>query len=238
MAALLHSILRMEGDNRFRMTKTAPLGAFLALLGLTASAEVIHFEDSKVGTFPAGWTMAMTHEGGGAQWQIVRDETAPSPPFVLAQTSQDKTAGRFPLAVWGGASIREGEVSVSFKTMSGTIDQAAGVVWRYQDRNNYYIARANALENNVVLYKVENGVRLSIAPKGMPSRAYGVKHGIPKGQWQTLRVDFQGSTFKVSLNGELLFETEDRTFTSAGKTGLWTKADSVTYFDDFSVKGN
>lgn len=233
-----HAILRIERENRFSMTRTKPIGAFLVLLGAMVSAEVIRFEDGKPGTLPAGWSLAMTHEGGAAQWQIVRDETAPSPPHVLAQTSQDKTAGRFPLAVWGGAAIRDGEVSVAFKTISGAIDQAAGVVWRYQDKNNYYIARANALENNVVLYKVENGIRLSIAPKGMPSRAYGVKHDIQKGRWHSLRVSFQGSTFKVFLNGEQLFETQDRTFTSAGKTGLWTKADSVTYFDDFSVKEN
>ena len=115
----------------------------------------------------------------------------PSPPYVLAQLSQDRTAGRFPLAIWSGTSIRNGEVSVAFKTVSGAIDQAAGIVWRYQDPNNYYIVRANALENNIVLYKVEKGVRLSIAPKGIPSRSYGVKREVPKGQWNTLRITFQ-----------------------------------------------
>jgi len=180
----------------------------------------------------------MTHEGGAAQWQIIRDPTAPSPPYVLAQTSDDRTAGRFPLAVWQGASIRNGEVSVAFKTVAGAVDQAAGIVWRYQDQNNYYIVRANALENNVVLYKVENGVRLSIAPKGLPSRSYGVKHDVPKGQWHTLRIAFKDNLFSVFFNGDRLFETEDHTFTKPGKTGLWTKADSVTYFDDFSVTGN
>jgi hypothetical protein len=177
----------------------------------------------------------MTHTGGAPEWKIVRDATSPSPPFVLAQTSQDSTAGRFPLAIWAGDSFQDGEVSVAFKTISGRVDQAAGVVWRYQDQDNYYIARANALENNVVFYKVEKGVRLSIAPKGMPSRSYGVKHEIPKGKWNTLRVVFQNSLFRIFLNGEQLFEAEDRTFTGAGKTGLWTKADSVTYFDDFSA---
>jgi hypothetical protein len=167
--------------------------------------------------------------------QIRRDDTAPSPPYVLAQISQDKTAGRFPLAIWEGASILNGEVGVSFKTVDGAIDQAAGIVWRYQDPNNYYIVRANALENNVVLYKVEKGVRLSIAPKGLPSRSYGVKHDIPKGRWNTLRIVFKDSLFTVFFNGERLFDTEDRTFTKAGRTGLWTKADSVTYFDDFSA---
>jgi hypothetical protein len=98
--------------------------------------------------------------------------------------------------------------------------------------------RANALENNIVLYRVEKGVRRSIAPKEMPSRSYGVKREAPKGQWSTLRVAFKDSHFVVYFNREQVFETEDRTFRNAGRTGLWTKADSVTYFDDFSVSGN
>jgi 3-keto-disaccharide hydrolase len=211
----------------------------LALLGCSmASAETIRFDGDTPGTLPSGWTVAMTHAGGEPRWEIARDPGAPSPPFVFAQISQDRTAGRFPLAIWGGASIRNGEVSVAFKTVSGTVDQAAGIVWRYRDPNNYYIVRANALENNIVLYKVENGVRLSIAPKGMPSRSYGVKHEIPKAQWNTLRIVFKDFQFSVFFNREQVFETEDQTFANAGKTGLWTKADSVTYFDNFSVTGN
>ncbi len=211
------------------------LAGFLACS--IASAETIRFDNGNPGSLPSGWTVAMTHAGGDPQWQIARDASAPSPPFVLAQTSQDKTAGRFPLCIWNGASIRNGEVSVAFKTISGTVDQAAGIVWRYQDPDNYYIVRANALENNVVLYKVEHGVRLSIAPKGLPSRAYGVKHDVPKGVWNTLRIVFSEVQFTVFFNAQQMFETEDATFTKAGKIGFWTKADSVTYFDDFSITG-
>jgi hypothetical protein len=212
------------------------LGAGL-LFHLIASAEVISFDRSIPGKVPTGWTVAMTHLGAAPEWQVLRDESGPSPRFVLAQTSRDRTAGRFPLAIWQGATIRNGEVSVAFKAVDGMVDQAAGIVWRYQDPNNYYIVRANALENNVVLYKVENGVRLSIAPKGLPSRSYGVKHDIPSGLWNTLRVTFTDGSFTVFLNGERLFETEDGTFANAGKVGLWTKADSLTYFDDFTVTG-
>jgi hypothetical protein len=179
----------------------------------------------------------MTHNGGAPRWEIVRDESAPSPPHVLAQLSQDRTAGRFPLAIWDRTSMVDGSVSVAFKTVDGAVDQAAGIVWRYQDPNNYYIVRANALENNVVLYKVENGVRLSIAPKGLPSRSYGVRHDIPRGQWNNLKIDFHRGSFVVFFNSEKLFEAEDQTFAEPGKTGLWTKADSVTYFDEFTVIG-
>jgi hypothetical protein len=212
------------------------LGA-VVLLHFLALAEVMRFDTEQPGKLPRGWSVAMTHNGAAPQWEIVRDESAPTPPYVLAQLSKDRTAGRFPLAIWDGTAILDGTVSVAFKTIDGAVDQAAGIVWRYQDPNNYYIVRANALENNVVLYKVENGIRLSIAPKGLPSRAYGVKHEIPKGRWNSLAVSFKDSLFSVFFNGERLFEIEDRTFKKPGKTGLWTKADSVTYFDDFSVQG-
>lgn len=201
------------------------------------AASVQHFEHTPPGGLPPGWVTAMTHAGGNPEWAIVQDPTAPSPPFVLAQVSRDPTAGRFPLAIWERAAVRNGEVSVAFKAVDGSIDQAAGLVWRYRDSNNYYIARANALENNVVFYKVENGIRISIPPKGLPSRAYGVKHAIPRGQWHTLRIVFEGERCRVFLNGEHVFDAEDRTFLQAGKTGLWTKADSLTYFDDFTVLG-
>jgi hypothetical protein len=204
------------------------------LLQSVAHGEVIRFDHDAPGSLPAGWTVAMTHTGGTPKWEIVRDDTAPHPPMAFAQVSRDATAGHFPLAIWDGATIRNGEASVAFKAVDGSIDRAAGIVWRYQDPNNYYIVRANALENNVVLYKVEAGTRLSIAPKGLPSRAYGVKHEVPSRRWNTLRVVFNESLFTVFLNGERLFDAEDQTFKGAGKVGLWTKADSVTYFADFT----
>ena len=204
------------------------------LLQGVAHGEVISFAHANPGSLPAGWTVAMTHAGEAPKWEIIRDETAAHPPMVFAQLSRDATAGRFPLAVWDGSMIRNGEASVAFKAVEGNIDRAAGIVWRYQDPNNYYIVRANALENNVVLYKVQAGVRQSIAPKGLPSRAYGVKHEIPSQRWNTLRVVFNESLFTVYLNGERLFDAEDQTFKEAGKVGLWTKADSVTYFADFT----
>jgi hypothetical protein len=128
-------------------------------------------------------------------------------------------------------------LSVKFKAISGSGDQAAGLVWRYKDQDNYYIVRANALEDNVVLYKVEKGERVALAPKGTPSNTYGVKHPVPKQTWSTLSVAFQGNVFTVGFNGQKLFDVEDATFTAAGKAGLWTKADSVIYFDDFQVDG-
>jgi hypothetical protein len=153
----------------------------------------------------------------------------------MAQVSTERTAGRFPLAIRDGTSIKDGTLTVKFKAVSGSVDQGAGLVWRYLDANNYYIVRANALEDNVVLYKVQNGQRVSLAPKGAVSNGYGVKHRVPKQTWSILSVDFHGNLFTVTLDSQKLFDVEDSTFTEAGKTGLWIKSDSVIYFDDFQI---
>src|ERR1019366_10667244 len=129
-----------------------------------------------------------------------RDDSAPSKPNVLAQVSTDRTAGRFPLAIWDSATLKDGTGTVRFKAVSGTVDQGAGLVWRYSDANSYYILRANDLGNNVVLYKVQNGQRVSLAPKGAVSNTYGVKHRVPKQTWSTLSVAFHGNLFTVSLD--------------------------------------
>ena len=213
----------------------AILSVVCATIGASMAA-TITFDTTAAGTLPAGWTVAMTHKGGAPKWEVVVDNSAPSKPSVLAQVSKDSTGGRFPMAIYDKANIKDGRVTVKFKVISGSADQAAGLVWRYKDPENYYIVRANALEDNVVLYKVEKGERIALAPKGTPSKTYGVKHRVPKLTWNTLGVSFQGSVFMVSFDGEKLFEVEDSTFTVAGKVGLWTKADSVTYFDDLEIK--
>jgi hypothetical protein len=126
------------------------------------------------------------------------------------------------------------DLSVRFKPISGKVDQAAGLVWRYQDEDNYYIVRANALEGNLVPYKVEKGKRTDLPLKG-EGRTYGKKAEVPQGKWSTLRVVAAGPRFEVYFNGTKLYEVEDTTFTGAGRVGLWTKADSVTQFDDLTV---
>jgi hypothetical protein len=225
--------LSLAGQNGIAMNMRIAAGAILAIS--ICRAQTIDFDQAKPGSVPDGWTVAMTHQGGAPKWEVLKDESAPSKPNVFAQTSADRTAGRFPLAIWDRASLKDGALTVKFKAVSGTVDQGAGLVWRYQDANNYYIMRANALENNIVLYKVQNGKRVSLAPKGAVSNAYGVKHKVPKQMWVALSVKFQGNLFTVSLNGEKLYDVEDSTFPGAGKTGLWTKADSVIYFDDFQI---
>lgn len=200
-------------------------------------AETIDFAKANAGSVPPGWTVTMTHKGGAPKWEVLKDDSAPSKPNVLAQVSNDATGGRFPLAVYEDANLKDGTLSVKFKAISGRTDQAAGLVWRYKNPDNYYIVRANALENNIVLYKVEKGERIALAPKGTPSKTYGVKHRVSKQTWNRLGVTFQGNVFTVSFDGQKVFEVVDSTFTDGGKVGLWTKADSVTYFDDFQFEG-
>jgi hypothetical protein len=144
-----------------------------------------------------------------------------------------KQSGRatFPLLLRNDSSIKDGFIEVKFKALTGAEDRAAGVVWRAKDANNYYVVRANALEDNFVLYKTVNGVRRAIDIVGRKG-GYGVSVPVPANAWHSLRIDFKGPRFTASFNGKQLFEVEDSTFTEAGKVGLWTKADSVTLFDE------
>jgi Domain of Unknown Function (DUF1080) len=206
----------------------------LLCAALTASAQSFDFNKDKPGGPPKGFSTALTGQGKAGVWVVMKDEASPNQGNVLAQTDADATGYRFPLCVYDGLTAKDADISVKFKPVSGKKDQAAGVVWRYRDKDNYYIVRANALENNVVLYKMQNGKRQDLPVKG-EGRAYGKRVPVPKNQWSELRVTAKGNLFTVWLNGQKLYEVEDGTFTEAGKVGLWTKADSVTYFDDLKV---
>ncbi len=207
----------------------------LLFAGSVLHAATINFGSDTPGAVPQGWSVNMTHPGGAPKWEVVADRTAPSKKgYVVGQTSQSPDDNRFPLLIYDNSNLKDGEVSVAFKPISGKIDQGAGVVWRYKDPDTYYIARANALEDNVVLYKVEKSERIPLPPVGQPNNTYGIPHRIPTGVWSTLRVTFQGSLFSVYINGDKIFDVDDKTFTEAGKVGLWTKSDSAIYFDNFA----
>ena len=212
---------------------------FLSVFLILSSAlvgEVINFDKDEAEKAPMGFIFGLTGKGKPGLWVVKKETTSPSAPNVLAQTNADPVSYRFPLCVYEGFTGRDIDVSVRYKPVSGKEDQAAGIVWRYQDQNNYYIVRANANENNVVLYKVENGIRTDLPLVGK-GRTYGMKARIPSGEWGTLRIVANGNRFEVYSNGTKLYEVEDSTFPIAGKVGLWTKADSVTLFDDFSISG-
>jgi hypothetical protein len=204
--------------------------SLLCTVGLTAHprAETIHFDEANSGELAAEWQATATGQGI-ALWSVVADDTAPSKPNVLRQSGK----ATFPVCLKRDARLQDGFVEVKFKPVSGKEDQAGGVVWRAQGADNHYVCRANALENNVVLYKTVAGKRKALDIVGRKG-GYGVKAEVKAQQWHALRVEFAGSRFRVFFNGKHLFDVEDSTLSAAGQVGLWTKADSVTLFDDFA----
>ncbi len=204
------------------------VGAVVLVHGETRKVD---FTQDAVGQPPKGFEFGHTAKVGTPGKWVVQAEGNNK---YLAQLDADRTGSRFPVAVLADIKAVNVDLSVRFRPMSGQVDQAAGLVWRYQDENNYYIVRANAREDNVVLYKVQNGRRTDLPVKG-EGRTYGKPSKVPSGQWGTLRLVAKGPLFEVYHNGSKLYEVEDTTFTQAGKVGVWTKADSVTYFDDLTV---
>ena len=186
----------------------------------------VRFETDAVGATPKGWTATKTGRGE-PRWTIEQDQTAPSKLRIVRQSGQ----ATYPLLLKDDTDIKDGFIEMKFKAVAGSEDRAADLVWRARDANNYYVVRANALEDNVVLYKTVDGVRSALDIVGRKG-GYGIDVSVPANQWHGLRVDFNGSRFKVRYNGKQLFEVDDSTFSDAGKVGLWTKADSVTLFDE------
>jgi len=189
-------------------------------------ANTARFGTDAVGVTPKGWTATRTGTGD-PRWTVEHDQTAPSKLKVLKQSGR----ATYPLLLKDDTNFKDGFVEIKFKAIAGSEDRAAGLVWRARDANNYYVVRANALEDNVVLYKTVNGARSALDIVGRKG-GYGVNVSVPANHWHGLRVDFRGSRFRVLYNGKQLFEVEDSTFSDAGKVGLWTKADSVTLFDE------
>jgi hypothetical protein len=210
----IHSIQR-----RISMTKIVA-GVVAAGLAAGANAQSANFDMDAAGAVPKGWKAGVTGRGSPV-WAVQPDPGAPSAPNVLKQSG----VGDFPWCVRSDASLADGFVAVKFKAVSGREDQAGGVVWRWKDGNNYYVARANALEDNVSLYYTENGSRKTIKYVDAP---------VAKNTWHTLRAEFRGSHVRVLLDGKAYIELEDSHIAGAGSIGVWTKADSVTLFDDFS----
>src|SRR5882762_492401 len=188
------------------------------------SDNTVSFENAQIGATPEGWTATLTGKGD-PKWTVERDETAPSKQKVLKQSGR----ATYPL-LKNDTNIKDGFIEVKFKAIAGSQDRAGGVVWRARDANNYYVVRANALEDNFVLYKTVDGVRSALDIVGREG-GYGVSVPVPANTWHSLRIDFAATRFRASFSGKQLFEVDESTFTDAGKVGLWTKADSVTLFD-------
>ena len=217
--------------------KTRPLtiAALLALAGLSAGcggtpqARYQAGDTNAVAGQVEEWTFDKDAAGKpptgaevfGGTWEVKAEPDAPSAPNVLCQSA----TAEFPAIRFGEKVYADLTASVRFKPVSGKDDQAAGIIFRVQDAGNYYILRANALENNVLLFRFAGGSRSSI-------KSGNAK--VPSGRWQELKVEVEGNRFRGYLDGKLVVEATDDAY-KAGGVGLWTKADSVTCFDDFRV---
>jgi hypothetical protein len=201
-----------------------------ALIPLAAAAQEgstnVDIAKMPVGGLPTDFTSSRTGQGAQAQWSVVKDTTA-SGGQAIAQTSQDQTDYRFPLAIYKSISAKNVEVTVRFKPVSGKIDQAGGIAVRLATPEDYYVVRANALEDNVRFYRVVKGNRQQISSANMK---------VAKNQWHTLALRAADDRFTVSFDGKQLYTATDRTFGEPGSVALWTKADSVTHFDRFEIK--
>jgi hypothetical protein len=223
--AILASNRRRPRSTRRRWLAHALSSLVIALFGCNiiggvVMAETFRFDADVVGALPSGWIAGVTGRGSH-RWTVEADATAPSKPNVLKQSGQ----GDFPWCIVRDAALADGFVEVKFKPLSGKGDQAGGLVWRWKDGGNYYVARANALENNVSLYYTHNGRRNTIKYVAAPVAAR---------QWHTLRVEFGGKHIRVALDGKPYIELDDERIVGPGAVGVWTKADSVTAFDDFT----
>ena len=202
----------------------------LALAAVAAADDKerrFRFNKDDLDKLPASWRAAQTGKGKSV-WKVVEDETAPSKTgYVLAQSTANPNA-LFNLCVADEPSLKDIEASVAFKAVKGEKDQGGGIVWRYQDANNYYVARMNPLEDNFRVYKVVGGKR------SKEFQSADVK--VSTGEWHTLKIQHVGDHIECFLDGKKHLDVTDDTITKAGKVGLWTKADAQTYFDDLKVK--
>ena len=207
----------------------------VALLGgvLATAADdktrTFKFGKDDAGKVPVGWKVDKTGKGEGSVWKVVADDTAPSKTgYALAQTAESP-GSMFNLCVVEDANLKDVEVSVAFKAVKGNKDQGGGIVWRYQDANNYYIARMNPLEDNFRVYKVTDGKR--------STQFQNAEVKVPAGEWHVLKVKMVGDHIECFLDGKKHLDVKDESITKAGKVGLWTKADARTSFNDFKVSG-
>jgi hypothetical protein len=210
--------------------------AFIAFSAFGLVGDTVNFDNPKPYTFPPYWTAAATRPVQLPRWEIRRDSTAPTRPNVFAQASGVISDSEFALAVFDKVICRDGDLSVKFKIVGGARKiQTAGIVWRYQDPQNYYLLHFSADEKNIVLFRVLNGQAHPIPVLGGKPGAFGVSHELRTGQWYVAKVIFRGKNFRVLFGNRQLFDAVDDSLATAGKTGLWTWGGTVASFDDFRI---
>jgi hypothetical protein len=198
--------------------------------------ETCDFDKAAVGIAPADWSYAVTHRGEPGRWVVQPDGSAPSPPNVLAQLSADRFPFRNALALYDKGYCKNGDLSAEMKIVSGNATQTGGLVWRYQDPNNYYLLSISADKDTIAAVKLADGRPTPIARLGPGLKAFQVSHKIEPQEWNVLRVTFRDTHMTVYFDHRKVMDVEDSTFLKPGKTGLWTRGDTVAYFDNFRIK--
>src|SRR6516162_8607463 len=201
-------------------------GAVMSTVSPARSATMqIDLSGMKAGIAPEDFAFSRSGSGDVGEWRVIDDPTVSSR-RVIAQISTDTTDYRFPLAVYQRISAKNVDVRMRFKAVGGKVDQAGGIVIRLTTPDDYYVVRANALEDNVRFYRVVKGKREQLK---------GANIKVATHEWHTLALKVQGDRFSISYDGQALFTAEDNTFAGPGKVALWTKADSVTHFDTIAI---
>lgn len=212
------------------MVRIVTVLSLIVLPGFTS--ETVNFDGARPGTTPPYWTPRITHATVPPQWEVIRDPRAPTRQNVLAQVSAASSDSEY---IYDRTLCADGDLSVKFKITGGKGDRTAGIVWRYQDENNYYLLDFSAGENRISLYRMQNGQIVPIPVIGAKAGQQGVKHEIHVNQWYVAKVSFQGSKMQVSFGNRRLFDAVDTGIAAQGKTGLWTRGGTVAEFDDYRV---
>jgi Domain of Unknown Function (DUF1080) len=200
------------------------------------NVELVDFDKLPPGVAPPDWSFATTHHGQPGRWVVHPDVGAPSPPNVLAQLAPDRFPARYALALYDKGYCKNGDLSAEMKIISGKSTQTGGLVWRYQDPNNYYLLTISADEDTIAAVKVQDGRPTPIAKLGPGLKAFQVSHKIEPQEWNVLRVAFQATHMTVYFDHRKVMDAEDVTFQKPGKTGLWTRGDTIAYFDNFRIE--
>ncbi|MBI3320648.1 MAG: hypothetical protein HYZ91_00065 [Candidatus Omnitrophica bacterium] len=193
----------------------------------TDAADVWDFETERVNAAPRGFAFSRTGNGRLGRWVVWPVKDAPSGTHILAQVDSDDIDFRFPMALADTTPVADVRVGVKCKPVSGVVDQSCGLVVRYQDEANYYVARANALEQNVRFYKVVSGHRQQLG---------SWRGAVATGVWHELQLEARGDQFTVRWDGQGAITLRDQTFRQPGRIGVWTKADTVAYFDELRLE--
>lgn len=207
--------------------------AMLSFLGL--GAENVGFDTDALESVPPYWSAVHTHSGPMGDWVVRRDPSAPSRPNVLSQLSRGGARYEFEIAVFDKVICRDGDLSAKIRLRPGPGPKTAGLVWRYQDPNNFYMLHLSADQRNLVLFRVQQGKAQPVPVRGAKPGSFGVSHDVRSGVWYLARVVFRGPRVRVFLGNRLLFDATDNAIPQSGKTGLWTKGSTVASFDDFRI---